>query len=68
MVIEAGLSIATVAPPVAVPVQFTSDKAVTVYTVVDDGLTVRVAGLLLLVVITPSDQVTIQLGVPVNAA
>jgi hypothetical protein len=36
--------------------------------VVDVGLTVRIAGLLVFVVMTPSDQVTIQLAVPVSTA
>jgi hypothetical protein len=50
-------------------VQFASEIAVTVYVVVEAGLTVRVAGLLSISVwVNPSDQVTAQGRVPVSAA
>src|SRR5690348_7142644 len=54
--------------PEAVPVQFASTMFVTVYVVVEPGLTVRAAGLLPLVCDIPSDHVTTHGPTPVRAA
>ena len=69
MVASGGVLTVTTALPEAVPVQDASDTAVTVYVVVEDGLTERVAGLEgTPVCVTPSDQVTSHGAVPVSAA
>jgi len=53
----------------AAPVQFASEIAVTVYVVAVDGLTLRVAGLLIMPLCTPiSDHVMLHGAVPVSAA
>lgn len=55
-------------PEKEVALQFTSVKFVTVYVVVEAGATERIAGLVALVNFTPSDQLTTQGPIPVNAA
>ena len=61
--------IVTTALPEALPAQFASETAVTVYVVVAAGLTERVAGEAATpLCVTPSDHVTLQGPVPVSAA
>jgi hypothetical protein len=63
-----GLTV-TLALPDEVPAQFASETAVTVYVVVEPGLTLRVAGLEVTpVCVTPSDHVKFQGLVPVSVA
>jgi len=63
-----GLTV-TIALPEEVPVQFASETTVTVYVVVADGVTLRVAGLLVTpVCVTASDHVMFHGPVPVSVA
>ena len=66
--VGSGLTV-TVALPEDVPEHAASETAVTVYVVVEAGLTARVAGLAPIPdCVTPSDHVTVHGAVPVRAA